>query len=42
MHPLADIVFPVAAVGYSILYLLLGGGFAGAVGIFILAKLLGK
>jgi len=32
----------IAAVGYSILYLLLGGGFGGAVLIFIIAKMLGK
>jgi hypothetical protein len=32
----------VAAVGYSILYLLLGGGFGGAVLIFIVAKMLGR
>jgi hypothetical protein len=31
-----------AAVGYSLLYLLLGGGFGGAVLIFIVAKMLGK
>lgn len=30
------------AVGYSILYLLLGGGLGGAVLIFIVAKMLGK
>jgi hypothetical protein len=30
------------AIGYSILYLLLGGGVGGAVLIFILAKMLGK
>jgi len=29
-----------AAIGYSILYLLLGGGFGGAVLIYIVAKLL--
>jgi hypothetical protein len=34
-------VFSIAAVGYSILYLMLGGGFGGAVLIFIVAKLLG-
>jgi hypothetical protein len=33
---------PVAAVGYSLLYLLLGGGIFGAVVIFILAKMLGR
>lgn len=36
------ILMPVAAIGYSLLYLLLGGGFGGAVLIFIIAKLLGK
>ena len=32
----------VAAAGYSLIYLLFGGGFGGAVLIFILAKMLGK
>ena len=31
-----------AAAGYSLLYLLLGGGLGGAVLIFIVAKMLGK
>lgn len=31
-----------AAAGYSILYLILGGGFGGALVIFIVAKMLGK
>ena len=31
-----------AAIGYSIVYLLLGGGFVGAAVIFIVAKLLKK
>ena len=31
-----------AAVGYSILYLLLGGGLGGAILIFFVAKMLGK
>jgi len=35
-------VIPLAAIGYSLLYLLLGGGFGGAIFIFFLAKLLGK
>jgi hypothetical protein len=30
------------AIGFSLLYLLLGGGFGGAVLIFIIAKMLGK
>jgi len=33
---------PLAAIGYSILYLLLGGGLGGAILIFIVAKMLGK
>jgi hypothetical protein len=32
----------VAAIGYSLLYLLLGGGLGGALLIFMVAKLLGK
>ncbi len=31
-----------AAVGYSILYLLLGGGLGGAILIFFVARMLGK
>lgn len=31
-----------AAAGYSILYLLFGGGLGGAILIFIVAKMLGK
>jgi hypothetical protein len=30
---------PVAAVGYSLLYLLFGGGLVGAIVIFIIAKM---
>jgi hypothetical protein len=32
----------VAAVGYSILYMIFGGGLFGAVVIFVIAKMLGK
>ena len=41
---LAVAQFPVlyAAIGYSLLYLLLGGGLMGAVVTFIIAKLLGR
>jgi len=40
---LAVTLIPVfAAIGYSILYLLLGGGLGGALLIFIVAKALGK
>jgi hypothetical protein len=38
----AEITPLFAAVGYSIIYLLLGGGFGGAFLIFIIAKMLGK
>lgn len=41
MLPLLALM-PVAAIGFSILYLLLGGGFGGAILIFIVAKMLGK
>jgi hypothetical protein len=34
-------ILPLAAIGYSILYLLFGGGLGGAVLIFIVAKMLG-
>ena len=33
---------PLAAAGYSLLYLLFGGGLGGAILIFIVAKMLGK
>ena len=33
---------PLAAIGYSLVYMLLGGGLGGAVLIFIVAKMLGK
>jgi hypothetical protein len=32
---------PLAAIGYSLLYLLFGGGIGGAILIFIVAKMLG-
>jgi hypothetical protein len=35
-------VLPIAAAGYSLIYLLFGGGLGGAVLIFIVAKMLGK
>lgn len=34
--------YPVAAAGFSLIYLLLGGGLGGAVIIFIVAKMFGK
>ena len=42
MHPLFDMIWPMAAAGYSLLYLLFGGGLGGAVLIFFIAKMLGK
>ncbi|HEY4233430.1 MAG TPA: hypothetical protein VGM76_08380 [Lacipirellulaceae bacterium] len=42
MSLIAFAPFLFAAAGYSILYLLLGGGFGGAILIFIVAKLLGQ
>jgi hypothetical protein len=33
---------PLAAVGYSLIYMLLGGGLLGAGVIFVVAKMLGK
>jgi len=40
---LALIIHPLfAAVGYSIVYLLFGGGLGGAVVIFFIAKMFGK
>jgi hypothetical protein len=41
MH-FALVILPLAAAGYSMIYLLFGGGFGGAALIFIVAKLLGK
>jgi len=42
MELLAHNDLVVAAAGYSLVYLLAGGGFMGAVLIFIVAKMLGK
>ncbi len=36
------LILPLAAIGYSLIYLLFGGGLGGAVIIFIIAKSLGK
>jgi hypothetical protein len=33
---------PLAAIGYSLVYMLAGGGLGGAFVIFIIAKMLGK
>jgi hypothetical protein len=36
------VILPVAAIGYSLVYMLFGGGLFGAVVIFFIAKMLGK
>jgi hypothetical protein len=41
MELLALTAVPLAAVGYSLVYLLAGGGLGGAVVIFLIAKMLG-
>ena len=38
---LAIMLPPIAAIGYSLVYLLAGGGIGGAILIFIVAKMLG-
>ena len=42
MYELIFLVPPIAAIGYSLLYLILGGGLGGAFLIFIIAKIFGK
>jgi hypothetical protein len=42
METLATVVLPIAAAGYSLVYLLAGGGLGGAILIFIVAKMLGR
>jgi len=42
MNDLALLLPPVAAIGYSLIYLLGGGGLFGAVVIFIVAKMFRK
>lgn len=42
MELLATGALPLAAAGYSLIYLLMGGGLGGAVLIFLVAKMLGK
>jgi hypothetical protein len=41
MFTIAEIA-PLAAAGYSLVYLLAGGGFFGAIVIFFVAKAMGK
>jgi hypothetical protein len=42
MNDLALMLLPIAAIGYSLIYLLCGGGLFGAVVIFIVAKMFRK
>jgi hypothetical protein len=42
MEIFAQTVLPLAAIGYSLVYLLAGGGLFGAIVIFFIAKMLGK
>jgi hypothetical protein len=42
LPPMLSLILPIAAAGWSMLYLLFGGGLVGAVVIFIVAKLFGK
>ena len=42
MIVLAQTLLPLAAVSYSFVYLLAGGGVFGALVIFVIAKMLGK
>ena len=42
MNDLALLLLPIAAIGYSLIYLLCGGGIGGAVVIFIIAKMFRK
>lgn len=42
MEIFAQTVLPLAAAGYSLVYLLAGGGVFGAVVIFVIAKMIGR
>ena len=42
LQPIIAVAPMVAAIGYSLVYLLAGGGLGGAILIFIVAKMLGK
>lgn len=42
MIALVPLILPLAAAGYSMIYLIFGGGIFGAIVIFIVAKFLGK
>jgi len=42
MNDLTLHLLPVAAIGYSLIYLLFGGGIVGAAVVYFLAKMFGK
>jgi hypothetical protein len=42
MIELATLSMPMAAIGYSLIYMLFGGGLFGAFVIFVIAKMFGK
>jgi hypothetical protein len=42
MEALVATAMPIAAIGYSLIYMLGGGGIIGAAVIFVIAKALGK
>jgi hypothetical protein len=42
MTELATVITPMGAIGFSLIYLLFGGGLGGAVIIYVLAKMLGQ
>jgi len=42
MEVFAVTALPIAAAGYSLVYLLAGEGFGGAILIFVIAKMLGR
>jgi hypothetical protein len=42
MNSFLEVAMPLAAAGWSLIYLLFGGGILGAIVIFIVAKMIGK
>ena len=42
MNSLLPVILPIAAIGFSLLYLVCGGGLFGAAVIFVIAKFFGK
>jgi hypothetical protein len=42
MNSILEVAMPIAAAGWSLLYMIFGGGILGAIVIFIVAKMLGK